>query len=173
LGIILASSPLYLYGQIIFFTQKRFMKKNIKADKLQELLDNHRDNKDLPIHTNWGVIMIKDLLDLLDVPNADDPKARETKGVAIALIRFPLKADGPLVSGTKKPRVKAAGLGLSQVSFALIPGRTGVAEPWTFRAKKNRDGTIPILCICEPGKELNKDGAGLCPPQGDEIDTGG
>ena len=149
------------------------MRQDIKVDKLQELLDNHRDNKDLPVHTNWGIIMIDDLQKFLAAAMRDDVADRETNGIAIALIRFPLNADGPPVPGLKKPRVKAAGLGLSQVSFALIPGNTAVKEPWKFFAKKNGDGTIPILCICEPGKEVSEDSAGLCPPQGDEIGTGG
>jgi hypothetical protein len=141
------------------------MTKDINSSDLKDLLKNHRFNKDLPVYTNWAAFLIEDLEAFLAAV-----KPRGANAVAISLIRFPLAADGPPSSNTGKPRIKTAGLGLSQVSFAIIPGVSEeVKEPWDLVATKNGDGTIKIMCICEPGTDLNADKAGLCPPQGNEI----
>jgi len=139
-------------------------KKDVSGTELKGWVNNYMLHKDLPVYTNWAVIMIDDLDKFVRTVKADGADA-----VAISLIRFPLDEDGPPFSSSGKPRIKTAGLGLSQVSFALIAGNTTVKEPWTLTAKKNGDAKYTILCICEPGTTLTMDGAGLCPPQGGEI----
>lgn len=139
------------------------MKRHVSGKDLKSWIHNYTHNKDLPLYTNWGVVMMSQIL-----PFLQEAEAKGADAVAIAMIRFPCDEDGPESPGTENPRIKTAGLGLSQVSFAVIPGNSKVEEPWAMTALKT-EGLYNIISICEPGKTLIEDPTGLCPPQGDEI----
>ena len=139
------------------------MDRIVSADELKSWINNYKHNKDLPVYTNWGVAMIDEVIGFLT-----RARSKGAFAVSIALVRFPLDADGPESSGTGKPRIKTVGLGLSQVSFALITGDSPVKEPWVMTAKKV-DGHHRVFCICKGDKMLIEDPSGLCPPQGSDI----
>ena len=133
--------------------------RDISGKELKRLIHNYTDNKDLPVHTNWGVALIERLIAFLQ-----EAKDRGDSFVAISLIRHAMDNN----ETDPRPRMKPAGLGLSQVAFALITGDSNVGEPWEMTAKKNGD-KYTVYLICEHDNHVMADPSGLCPPQGDEI----
>jgi len=145
------------------------MIRHINSTDLKQLIHNYTHNKDLPVYTNWGVLVLEELIPFLTKAR-DDLKAN---AVAIALIRFPFD-DAAEASITGDRHMKTVGLGLSQVAFALVTGKATVTSPWTMKAQKDGNtDQYEVLFVCEPDRTLLEDPYGLCPPQGDEIEFPG
>lgn len=126
------------------------MIESITKAKLNKLIANHNNNRDLEIITD-AVFVTRDHLEefltsLNNLPNHDAYK--------ICFIRH----DTPPLDD----RISPAGNNVTQLSLIFVPLKNTDRITWTSE-EVTENGLIPTLCFCEPGRP-DRNSTGHCPP---------
>lgn len=125
----------------------------ITKDKLNELQANHKNNKDFRIMTDAVFVTRAHLEKFL---SALAKNHSEHDAYKICFIRHK--------SSPKDSRILSAGNNLTQLSLIIVPTKKTNTLTWDSTDVTEKDGKIPTLSFCTPGKS-DKNSTGHCPPQ--------
>jgi hypothetical protein len=128
-----------------------FMRKSISGSKLEELMNNNKDNIELPVVTNAAFITRKHFEEFQSSLPAD------YDALKFCFVRFPATPPDPT-------KILPAGNNLTQISLIIVGTKKTDRVTWNSTGVTDVNGNLITLCVCEPG-ENDDDNTGVCPPK--------
>lgn len=130
------------------------MIKFISKTNLDRLIDNHKNNKGLPILTDAVFITRKHFDEYVKgLPQDYD-------ALKICFVRFESNPPDP-------DRILEAGNNLTQVSLIFVPVKNTDQSTWTSTGVTDQNDVLRTLCVCEPNID-DQNNTGVVPPKNGE-----